>query len=438
MMTVQRSVTLVLGGLLTFMRKSALFVVLLASSFLLVWSGCSKPEEPLNPSLATTASCNVTMTYLGTKTLIVSPNSTNNNASWHVNNNGTSAVTLNGQTLSKSGVVTAARTNVWAPFPYSLAAGSKIDADLRFDVGASGTGTVGMTVSSSCGSIVAPAHLVSVQSTATGIPYGLSGIRPDSIRTATIWTGGSRTNKQLSAVLVQLRDNPNKLRMWWNITSGDEQVFRVSATDTRFKVQAWIDTLNNHVKPFKSDSTSKWNDSLTPYINDGTLQGEILLDDLASFSVITGAQIDSIAAYSKKRFPTLVTAARARPTKLETYSGGAPYRTLDVGWGQYKTGATQGEVSAYRDAEIAAAQRLTLGLVLGINVTNAGNFANGTTDAPPDSLLLWGKALLKAVNSDYVCGFIMWNTSYAYVLHANMDTLANLAKNHVAAPCKRR
>lgn len=146
------------------MRKAYAFLVPLFALLPLAWWACSKPEEPLSPSLATTAACSVTMTYLGTKVLTVSANSTNNNASWHVNNNGTSAVTLTGQTLSRGGAVTAVDSNHWAPFPYSLAAGSKIDADLRFNVGASGTGTVGMTVSSSCGSIVAPAHPVVIQS----------------------------------------------------------------------------------------------------------------------------------------------------------------------------------------------------------------------------------------------------------------------------------
>jgi hypothetical protein len=35
-------------------------------------------------------------------------------------------------------------------------------------------------------------------------------------------------------------------------------------------------------------------------------------------------------------------------------------------------------------------------------------------------------------------GFMMWNVQYPILSHSAFTTLANLAKNHVAAPCKRR
>jgi hypothetical protein len=274
----------------------------------------------------------------------------------------------------------------------------------------------------------------------SGIPFGLWTIRPDSIVPPTIWTGGARTNQSLHDVLVQLRNNPAHLQMWWNITSGDEQVFRRSKTDYRFSVQKWDSTLDAHLgQSFHSDGSSFYNDSLRPYILDGTLQGHVLLDDLASFKdtvtgavLITGAQVDSIAAYSKKRFPGLLTAARARPTQLKTYSGNAPYTQLDVGWAQYRW--DQGDRAVYRDAEIAAAKFLKLGIVLGINITNGP----GETMVAIDSVLNWGTKLMEPVKSDYACGFIMWNITYDNVRHQNMTTLSNIAKNHVAAPCKRR
>jgi hypothetical protein len=150
------------------MRRRTVSLIPMAASFLLVLSACDTAREPSSPSLAEVpggggGSCNIQLAYLGNKILVVNRWTTNNNASWHIINNGSSAVTLSGQTLSKSGKVTAVRPNVWAPFPYSLPGGSRIDADLRFDVGGVGTGSVGMTVSSSCGSLVLPAHPVSVQ-----------------------------------------------------------------------------------------------------------------------------------------------------------------------------------------------------------------------------------------------------------------------------------
>jgi hypothetical protein len=221
--------------------------------------------------------------------------------------------------------------------------------------------------------------------------------------------------------------------MWFNMTSGDEQVFKNPSTGA-FMVQAWKDTLDNHAKPFNADGTSSFNVDFVPYINDGTFQGHMMLDDLGNFASITPAQIDSIAAYSKRRFPTLLTAVRERATVLKTKSGGAPYTQLDVGWAQYRS--DRGSAAAYRDAEILAATQVKLGLILGINITDGGPPIG--SNVPTDSLLAYGSALLAAGSSDYACGFMMWNITYSSLSHPNMTTLANLAKNHVSAPCRRR
>jgi hypothetical protein len=152
------------------MRRSTGFLVPLAASCLVALTACDSNREPSSPSFAEipgdgggTGGCNISLVHLGGKVLTVNRWTTNNNASWHIINNGSSAVTLTGQTLTKSGKVIAVRPNSWAPFPYNLAGGTRIDADLRFDVGGVGTGSVGMTVSSSCGNLVLPPHPVQVQ-----------------------------------------------------------------------------------------------------------------------------------------------------------------------------------------------------------------------------------------------------------------------------------
>ena len=144
------------------MRHRIRFIALSACSFLMTSWGCTQLDQALSPSRATATTCSVKLSYLGSKFITVVHNSTNNNASWQITNTGTTAITLTGQTLSKSGNVTAVHPNVWAPFPYSLLPGHTIDSDLRFDVGAAGSGSVGMTVSSGCGSLVLPAHPVTI------------------------------------------------------------------------------------------------------------------------------------------------------------------------------------------------------------------------------------------------------------------------------------
>jgi hypothetical protein len=287
-----------------------------------------------------------------------------------------------------------------------------------------------------------PTQSATTSAASAGIPYGLFGLKPDSIPSGTIWTGGTLTSKNLNSVLTQLQAARNKtprMRMWFNMVSGDEEVFKKA--DGTFNVQAWKDTLDNHAKPFNADGTSSFYDDFLPYIQDGTFQGHQMLDDLANFTNITSAQLDTIAAHSKKRFPTLLTAVRDRPTALKarapvcsTCPGGRkPFAVLDMGWAQFRTGL--GSDASYLADNIQAAKDLKLGLVMGINIRKG---IAGTDPVPPDSILKWGSTFLAPGSSDYVCGFMMWDNAYVGLGNTVFTTLANKAKNHVAAPCKRR
>jgi hypothetical protein len=270
---------------------------------------------------------------------------------------------------------------------------------------------------------------------AGGIPYGLFGVKPDSVPNGQIWTGGTLTSKNLNNMLNELaaaRANSPKMRMFFNIAAGDEQEFDVNGS---FNLQAWKDTVDNHVKPINADGTSSFNDEVQPYIQDGTLLGFMLLDDITNYpnNDPTFSQLDAMAAHMKKRFPGATTAVRATATTLKTISGGARYTQLDVAWAQYRP--TRGPVVTYRDNEISAAQSVGLGLILGMNIRKG---MADESPVPPDSIRVWGSELLKAGASDYACGFMMWDAQYVGLNNSAFTTLANLAKNHVAAPCKRR
>jgi hypothetical protein len=92
----------------------------------------------------------------------VSANTTNNDAQWFIKNTGSNSVTVNSQTLSKSGNVTAVHDGQWVGFPFTMAPGFQLDADVFFDVGSAGTGTVGLSVSTSCGTKVFPTYNVTI------------------------------------------------------------------------------------------------------------------------------------------------------------------------------------------------------------------------------------------------------------------------------------
>jgi hypothetical protein len=426
------------------MRKPPPLLLLLASSLpLLAWWACSKADEPLEPSFAV-GSCSVTWTFQGAKGLVVAPNSRNNFAGWFLKSNAASnSISLGPYTATKSGTVSRATVDDAGPLPSSLAPGQQVAVGALFDVGASGFGGVGLTIGSAgCPTIVPVSHTVTLSPTApTGIPFGLFGNKPSDIASGAIWTGGSLTNKNLSSVVTQLgqaQTHTPKLRMWYNITGGNEQVF--ANGDGSFNLNRWRDTLDSVAAPLKADGTSIYYDSLAPYISDGTLQGINMLDDLGNFTpAITSSQLESMAVRAKLRFPTLLTAVRDRATNLRNrLPAGATYHSLDVAWAQFKLGV--GTARAYRDSEIGAAQTAKLGLVLGINITDGGSVPLGTP-VSPDSLQSWGDTLLQPIKSDYACGFMMWNNTYPFLTTTAVNALsnvANVAKNHVAAPCRRR
>ena len=111
-------------------------------------------EESAFKASAITSTCSWTLTRAGPKFLVVAANSTDNNASWFIKNTGTVGISINSESRSFTPNVTATYPGGWAPLPYTLAPGSQIDADLRFDVGAtdSGTDQVTLTINTSCGS----------------------------------------------------------------------------------------------------------------------------------------------------------------------------------------------------------------------------------------------------------------------------------------------
>lgn len=159
------------------MRNANPLLILVAS--LLLW-GCGTPEEPLSPSFAE-GGCAVTWTFIGTKGLIVAPNSNDNSAGWVLRNTGTVAITLTGDAVTGAGAaIRAVRRTFWSSFPSNLSVGSQRNARMLFDANASGTGAVNMTVSSSCGSLAAPFHTVTVQPSPTVTTNPAGGIGPTS------------------------------------------------------------------------------------------------------------------------------------------------------------------------------------------------------------------------------------------------------------------
>jgi len=170
------------------------------------------------------------------------------------------------------------------------------------------------------------------------------------------------------------------------------------------------------------------------YINDGTLVGHYLIDepyDPANFAghPVGGSQLEAMAQYSKSIWPGLTTIVRAEPYLIQ-WSG--TYRYLDAAWAQYLY--RKGNVNDYMKKNLDYAQRMGLGLVVGLNIRDGG-VGNGTMTA--SQVQSWGSTLL---GSSYPCAFISWKYGDSYLnttsMKSAMNVLRNKAQSRSAKSCK--
>jgi hypothetical protein len=185
--------------------------------------------------------------------------------------------------------------------------------------------------------------------------------------------------------------------------------------------------------------------NLAPFIADGTILGHFLIDEPHvtgrwGGKIITQATIEAMAAYSKQIWPTMPALARVVPSWLA--AAAVTYTHLDAGWLQYA--ASKGQVTSLVTAEVAAAQRSRLGILVGMNVMNGGNGSSGIPGLTrgqhamsATELRTYGTALL---NQSYACAFYMWNHNTNYYgradIKAAMAELSAKAKSHLKTSCR--
>lgn len=185
--------------------------------------------------------------------------------------------------------------------------------------------------------------------------------------------------------------------------------------------------------------------NLAPYIADGTILGHFLIDEphrTAKWGgkIISQATLEAMAKYSKSIWPGMTTFVRVVPSWLA--SAPVTYIHLDAGWLQYET--FRGNVTNVVTAEVAAAKRKGLGLIVGLNVLDGGNgtsripgWTRGKYAMSASEIRTYGTAML---NQTYSCGFYNWMWDSPYYGRSDVKTalaeLSTKARNHVKTPCR--
>ncbi len=112
------------------------------------------------------------------------------------------------------------------------------------------------------------------------------------------------------------------------------------------------------------------------YIDDGTLVGHMLLDDVVNFEGRDpdAADFEEMARYSKELMPGLMTFVRQKASALPIPEGGR-YVYLDANVNQYEH--MEGMVEYYAANEAETARRLGLGVINGLNIADGGDGSAG-------------------------------------------------------------
>ena len=254
---------------------------------------------------------------------------------------------------------------------------------------------------------------------AGGIPFGTFALPTSAM--GDLFNGAMRNigPKLLLKELAEIKDRGGKVVLMF---AGNQRHYKGS--DGRFSFSKW----QERVDRFRGVNFSS-------YIEDGTIIGHYLIDEPNDDfnwggQPVTGSMVEQMAAYSKQLWPQMGTIVRVEPGYLGQTGG--PYQYLDAAWAQYVT--RKGTASEYLRRNVADAERLNLGLIIGLNVRAGGPRRSEMTSSLIESA---GSTFLE---DPYPCAFISWQYNEKYLarpdIRAAMEGLSAKARAHSAQSCQ--
>lgn len=200
--------------------------------------------------------------------------------------------------------------------------------------------------------------------------------------------------------------------------SGGNDTF--TTVDGSFDLQAWKDALAVWDDACVADA----DDCLQSFIDDGTLVGHMLLDDIFTFQYggtygtqPTAADLDEMARYSEELFPGLMTFVRNKASTMPVPEGDGQYVYLDACVNQYTnfSGYSDGPIADYVAEQAAAAASLGLDVINGLNIVDGGDGSSGVEGARVGKSAMtaaeiteYGEALMDRETFPSLQIFLMW------------------------------
>ena len=198
--------------------------------------------------------------------------------------------------------------------------------------------------------------------------------------------------------------------------------------DGRFSVDMANRVIDKYARELPPDTLAKYR---------STLLGFNLADDYGckkcwGGKAITQAEIAEWAAYAREKLPGLPLGVRVVPEWVGRDPKLAPL--LDYAWAQYHT--RKGDAKSYFDDAAAAAAKLGLRVVMGVNVKDC--YGVGTDPCSAEDLVRYGRMALDHPAS---CAFINWRYDEDTWKRADIrevwQGLVELARKRGAEECRK-
>jgi hypothetical protein len=180
------------------------------------------------------------------------------------------------------------------------------------------------------------------------------------------------------------------------------------------------------------------------YNNDGTIIGHYILDEPQDptnwgGTLVSPAEVDELARYSKELWPTMPTMVRSWPSYLKGYR----YQYLDAAWAQYSQ--RFGAIDSFISSNVRDARSAGLALVVGLNLLGGGSKSGGMKGyvgsryaMTASQVQSWGELLMA---DPYACAFISWKYDARYFERSDIKSalaaLGEQARNRPKKPCTR-
>lgn len=165
---------------------------------------------------------------------------------------------------------------------------------------------------------------------------------------------------------------------------------------------------------------------MSSYVADGTIIGHLIMDEPEdptnwNGKLVTQAEIEEMARYSKELWPSMAAIIRAWPRYLKGYS----FKHLDAEWAQYHI--RFGDINAFIQSNVSDAKASNLALIMSVNLLAGGGEDEGLFGYHHQRYALNARQLRtwanKIMDEPYICAMLDWQYEERYFAREDVKSV---------------